>query len=170
MYSKVKEHLQITIEQIKQDDNFMFLKEDFVPAEKKGDVFSAFAEVEIVSKSLSAMIGFCFDYMPSTMEIIKPDELKLEMRELSNMLMDLQARLHKVHMVAKTYKLENDFVKKNMNMLINNLVSLLLKSKSLNLKDLSRFTGIPEKELEPVLETLIKGSKLKKEEGIYSLA
>lgn len=171
---KPKEHIEQAlknyVKQINQDDNFMFLKEDYVPAEKKGDAFSAFVEIELISKSLAAMIGFCFDYMPSTMEIIKPEELKLKMGELSNLLMDLQARLHKVHMVAKTFKLENDFIKKNMNTLITNLVLLLLKSKSLNLQALFKFTGIPEKELEPFLEKLIKDNKLKKEEGIYSLA
>ena len=98
------------------------------------------------------------------------EELKLKMNDLSSMLTDLQARLHKVDMVAKSYKIENDFVKRNMNALMKNLVMLLLKSKSLNLQQLSKFTGINEKELEPFLETLIKDNKIKKEEDIYSLA
>ncbi|MBW2980229.1 hypothetical protein KY360_02325 [Candidatus Woesearchaeota archaeon] len=171
---KPKEHVEASlkkyVEQIKSDDNFMLIKEEFVPAEQKGKLFSTFAEIEVVSKSLPAMIGFCFDYMPSTMEIIKPEELKLSMRDMSSMLIDLQARLHKVDMVAKSYKIENDFVKRNMNALMKNLVMLLLKSKSLNLQQLSKFTGINEKELEPFLETLIKDNKIKKEEGTYSLA
>lgn len=165
----VEESLKKYVEQIKNDGNFMLLKEDYVPAEQKGKLFSTFAELEIVSKSLPAMIGFCFDYMPSTMEIIKPEELKLKMTDLSSMLIDLQARLHKVDMVAKSFKIENDFIKRNMNALTRNLVLLLLKSKNLNLQDLSKFTGINEKELEPFLETLIKDNKIKKEEGVYSL-
>ncbi len=171
---KPKEHVEETlkkyVEQIKEDDSFMIMKEEFFPAEQKDKVFSAFAEVEIVARNLPAVIGFCFDFMPSTMEIIKPDELTLNMNDVSGLLTDLQARLHKVDMVARSYKFENDFLKKNMNIMITNLVSLLLKSKKLNLAELSKFTGIPDKDLQPFLETLIKDKKLKKEEDKYSLA
>lgn len=170
---KPKEHVEEALkkytEQIDNDDNFMILKKEFMPAEQKDQVFSAFAEIEVVSKSLSAMIGFCFDYMPSTMEILKPEELKLGMRDMSSMLMDLQARLHKVDMIAKSYKIENDFVKRNMNKLMSNMIILLLKSKTLNKDELSKYTGIPNKDLEPFLETLIKDKKIKKEEDKYSL-
>ena len=173
---KPKEHIEKALKeyvtQIDDDDNFMVLEKEYVPAEEKGKgMFGAFAELEIVSKSVPAMIGFCFDFMPSTMEIIKPEEgINIETKDLTNMLMDLQARLHKVDMIAKSYKLENEFIKRNMNALMKNMIILLLKSNSLNLQQLSKFTGIPEKELEPFLETLIKDNALKKQEDTYSLA
>lgn len=170
---KPKEHIEKAlvkyIEQIKNDDTFMILKEDYAETKPQDEMFSKFVEVEMISKSLPAMIGFCFDYMPSTMEIIKPEELKLEMGDISNLLTDLQARLHKVDMIAKTFKAENDFLKKNMNVLTANLVLLLLKSRRLNIQNLSKFTGINEKELEKFLENLINENKIKKEEGLYSL-
>jgi hypothetical protein len=171
---KPKEHIESAlkkyVEQIKDDSSFMIMKEEFVPAEQKGDAFSAFVELELVAKSLSSMIGFCFDYMPSSIDIVKPEELKLKIKDMTDMLNDLQARLHKVDMVAKKFKLEGDFLKRNMNILMTNQVLLLLKSKSLKLQEISKYTGIPEKELEPFLEKLIKDKSIKKEENSYSLA
>lgn len=170
---KPKEHIEKAlikyVEQIKDDDSFMILNEDYAETKPQDEMFSKFVEVEIISKTLPAMIGFCFDYMPSTMEIIKPEELKLKMNDISRLLTDLQARLHNVDMIAKTFKAENDFLKKNMNILTTNLVLLLLKSRRLNIQNLSKFTGINEKELEKFLENLINDNKIKKEEGLYSL-
>ena len=124
---KPKEHVKKTIkdyvEKIKQDPDLIILKEDFANTKQQDKLWSTFAELEMVIKGIPRLIGFCFDYMPSSLEIIKPDELTLNNRVIANFLNDLQARLHSMDMIIKQLKNENLFLRKNMNMIwIKNLL------------------------------------------------
>jgi hypothetical protein len=173
---KPKEHVQeaikLYIEKIKSDEN----KDTVILDEKIHDVveqkdgfFSTFAELQIISKDISALIGFCFDYMPSSVEIIAPENIDMSHREMANVLNDLQAKLHTLDMTIKTTRTENDFLKRNMNTLIRNMVMVSLKHKPMDLNGLSKLTGIKSDELKLFLERLIKLDKLKEENNIYFL-
>jgi hypothetical protein len=90
-------------------------------------------------------------------------------REMANVLNDLQAKLHTLDMTIKTTRTENDFLKRNMNTLIRNMVMVSLKHKPMDLNGLSKLTGIKSDELKLFLERLIKLDKLKEENNIYFL-
>ena len=124
----------------------------------------------MVIKGTKKLISFCFEYMPSSIEVVKPEHLIMTNPELSNFLNDLQARLHSVDMIVKQMKAENDFLRLNMNAIISNAVLITLKISSLSLEQLSKVTGIHQKELQAFLEKLIKNNKVKKENDVYSLA
>ena len=59
-----------------------------------------FAELEVKTASLTHIINFCFEYMPSLIEIIEPYELKISSADVSSFLNDLQAKLHGVDMLV----------------------------------------------------------------------
>jgi hypothetical protein len=170
---KPKEHIETAlkgyVEKIKEDSDLMVMHEDFAEAAAKGDLWSAFVELEVIANDVPKLIGFCFDYMPSTLEIIKPEEFLLKDRVISDFLNDLQARLHKVDMAVKQLKMENEFLKKNMQTLVKNIVLISLTKNSLSLEKLSRAAGIPEQEIKSFLDKLIKEEKIKKDGDIYSL-
>lgn len=173
MLGKPKEHIEDTlksyVQKIKEDDNLLILNETFAEPNEKGDLWTIFVELEMVIKSIPELIGFCFDYMPSSVEILKPQELTLKNREVSAFINDLQAKLHTVDMVVKKLRAENDFLKRNMNKSFENSITILLKLRGMDIKEISRLTGIQEKDLLNFLNKLVEEKKIKKEDELYSL-
>ena len=171
---KPKEHVENAlkeyIEHIKQDSELVILNEDYSEIKEQGKLWGKFVELDLVIKGTKKLISFCFEYMPSSIEVVKPEHLIMTNPELSNFLNDLQARLHSVDMIVKQMKAENDFLRLNMNAIISNAVLITLKISSLSLEQLSKVTGIHQKELQTFLEKLIKDNKVKKENDVYSLA
>ena len=53
------------------------------------------------------LIGFCFDFMPSSIEILEPNNLSMEIQEIGDLLNDLLARLHKYDMALKSIRAQN---------------------------------------------------------------
>ncbi|MBI2658593.1 hypothetical protein HYX05_00635 [Candidatus Woesearchaeota archaeon] len=170
---KPKEHVENAIkeyiEHIKEDSELVILNEDYSEIKEQGPLWSKFVELELVIKGTKKLISFCFEYMPSSLEVVKPEHFTMTNPELSNFLNDLQARLHSVDMVVKQQKAENDFLKHNMNAILHNAVLICLKVSKLSLEQLSQITGVNRKELEIFVENLLKENKIKKENELYSL-
>lgn len=170
---KPKEHvekaLKMYVEKIKDDSDLIILKEEFADLQEKEKLWATFAELEMVVKGIPKLIAFCFDYMPSSVQILKPDELNLKRSTIEDFANDLQARLHHVDMIVKKLKNENEFMKKNMHASIKNAIVICLASGKFDKKKLSEITGINDKELKIFLENLIKEDKIKEEDGNYSL-
>lgn len=170
---KPKEHIEKAIneyvEKIKKDTGFIVLNADFAGSEEKEGLWATFVELDIVVKGLPKLIAFCFDYMPSSVEISKPEELLMQKSTIEDLMNDLQARLHTVDMIVKKQKNENEFLKHNLNKAVLNVIQVALSAGSMDMDTLSKVTGIHEKELEVFLESLIKENKIKKENEIYNL-
>ena len=175
VYGKPKEHIEKAIrmylDKIKSDDNKISIIQEKIhdAAEQKEGFFSTFAELDMVSEDLPTLIGFCFDYMPSSVEIVAPEKMDMSQREITHLINDLQAKLHSIDMALKTTKTENEFLRRNMNTLIRNLVTVSLKHKPMSLEELSKLTGIKDGELKLFLAALVKLGKLKEDNNIYSL-
>jgi len=171
---KPKEHVEKTIkllvEKIKENPEISILNEKYAAIKPEGKtMFSTFVELEMVIKGVTTLTGFCFDFMPSSIDIEKPGQLTVKNRDISNIFNDMQSKLHNVDMVAKTLRAERDFLKRNLNTMISNLITVLIKLNKNTSEDLSKFTGINNEELEKHLEKLIKEGKIKKEEDKYQL-
>lgn len=171
---KPKEHVENAIkeyvEHIKEDSELVVLNEDYSEVKEQGPLWSKFVELEIVIKGTKKLISFCFEYMPSSIEVVKPEQLIMSNPELSNFLNDLQARLHNVDMIVKQMKAENDFLKHNMNAILHNAILICLKVSKLSIEQLSQITGIDKKELDIFVKKLLKENKIKKEHDLYTLA
>jgi len=170
---KPKEHVEKTIrmyvDKIKNDSGFIVLKSEFADAKEKEDCWATFVELELIIKGIPNLIAFCFDYMPSSVEILKPEEFSMKKSTIEDLLNDLQARLHQVDMIVKQQKNENEFLRKNLNKSVSNAILIALASGSLDKEKLSKITGIANKELEILLGNLIKEDKIRKENKLYSL-
>lgn len=171
---KPKEHVEETVkllvEKVRENPEISILSEKYAEMKQEGKtMFSTFVELEMIIKGITVLTGFCFDFMPSSIEIEKPEELVIKNRDISNIYNDLQAKLHNVDMVAKTLKAESDFLKRNLNTMVSNIITILIKIGKDSLDDLSTFTGISNEELEKHLEKLIQEGKIKKEEDVYKL-
>jgi len=172
---KPKEHVEEAIKKyldlISKKEDIDILEKEIVPAkELENDdqgLFAIFAELEILTKDITVLMGFCFDYMPSSIEIIEPKEMKLKERDLTGIMNDLQGKLHKLDMGAKQLNNENQFLKQNAYFLATNLFAVLMKTGSRKLDQLSRLSGMSEKDTKEFLEKLIKQGHVKKEGEEY---
>ena len=170
---KPKEHVEKTmkryVDKIKQDSELVILNTNFSNVEEKDKLWAIFTEIEMIAKGIPKLIGFCFDYMPSSIEILKPEEFTMKYSTIQDFINDLQARLHAVDMVVKQQKNENDFLKRNMSTAVNNIILLSLAKNKLDKEYLSKITGIKEEELNIFLKELIEEKRIKEENNIYSL-
>ena len=170
---KPKEHVEETIknyiEQIKNDSELIVLNADFSEVAQKDKLFAIFCELDIVIKGIPKLIEFCLDYMPSSVEITKPEEFSMNKSNVEDLINDLQARLHSVDMIVKKQKNENDFLKQNLNKVVSNIILISLAAGNMDKESLSKVTGISDKELKIFIDRLIKEDKISEKEGIYSI-
>ncbi len=172
---KPKEHVEKSIrdyvEKIKEDNDFVVLKEHFSDAEEQKHeeqtYWAAFVELEFLVKGLRPLVGFCFNYMPSSIEIEKPEELTLPASMMNGIFNDLQARLHKVDMIVKQQANENQFLRKNLKDSMRNLIVITLVSHPMDMPKLVKATGIEEKILQQFVDELIAENKLTKDGDTY---
>ena len=79
------------------------------------DLFTTFAEVELSAENLNLIFNIVLNMLPSNVEIIEPEELRLNNFDLSFVLSDLATKLHKYDEIAKTVMLERNALVNKMN-------------------------------------------------------
>ena len=121
-------------------------------------------------KGTANLVGFCIDYMPSSIEIIKPEKFNFEDRTFTAFINDILAKLHNVDMIAKRLGTENAFLKKNMNNIIRNNLLVLVRFGINNLEGMAKATGIEKEEVKRFLDMLIEEGRIKEDNGLYSIA
>ena len=167
----VEKSLRSYLDYIKKDQRYHLLKSEIAPVKKREqeELWVTFAEVEVQTEKMDHIISFCFDYMPSLIEVVQPKELHFQDKEVSFFLNDLQAKLHTVDMVAKQVKGENDQLKRNMLGLLRNYITVLLREQPLTSAQLAQLTGVDLQRLEDFLDTLIDQGKVNLKGQLYSL-
>ena len=81
---------------------------------EKYDFFSVFSEVEVIAMNMEKLIAICFDYMPSSVEILEPVEVKLKHTATNILMNDLIARLHRYDMAVKRLNAEKQVLEKKL--------------------------------------------------------
>lgn len=173
---KPKEHVTETlkdyVKKIKEDDKFdveeEFYEEPIEQEDQKG-VFSCFSEITFSVKDVNQLIAFCFDYMPSSVEIIEPEHFKITSKHITDLLNDMQSRLHQTEMLTKQLYEENKAFNSSLNVLTRNFVMLSLSNKPLDISTISKITGIPDERLKIFLDKMVEEKRLKLEDNLYSI-
>ncbi|MBS3149303.1 hypothetical protein J4455_01235 [Candidatus Woesearchaeota archaeon] len=107
----IKEAINKIIENIKQKEYYKILYLYIEETKKLDKMFSTFAEIEIESQKLQDVLEFCFDYLPSSVEIIEPENINEKSTELAGFLNDLMLKLHEYNMVIRNLQAENKVIK-----------------------------------------------------------
>lgn len=172
-----KEHVAKTLDMMndaleKLPEIKIVKSEKFEPKPVKEDdkFFTAFTEVELLSKNIPTLIALCFEFMPSSIEIIEPTNLKFTANETANMLNDILGKLHNIGMALKNTNAENTILKKNASALLKNIFKLSLKQKPKNEEEISKDVGIPVEQIKPFLAAMEKQKEIKKQGDKYSWA
>lgn len=165
-----KEYIESTLKSFverQESDGLKVRSKEFSEATKQGDFFSTFVEMVAEFKSVDSLVAFCFDAMPSSIEILEPPMLTIKAFDFSNSLNDLQSRLHEVEMTVKRLKGANELLDTNALELIRNFISFALKDKRMRLEEIAPIVGVNPKDLQPFLDKMVEENRLSVEEGNY---
>ena len=167
LVGKPKEHVEKALKEyitaIKGDQEIEMVSEDFAqPIEQEGGLFSTFCECEMLVKNMEKMTWLCFNFMPASVEIIEPDTVTMQAKELTNWLNDLLSKLHEVSLIAKNMNMKNKMLVKNMNALLRNSILLAIRHGVERTEYIGKLLGVHEKQLEPFFEAMVKEGKVKK--------
>jgi len=170
---KPKEHiekaLKIVVDKIKEQEDIKVIEEKLFDAEEQEEMFSIFAELGILFRDMQTLLGFCFDFMPSSIEILDPEKLSFNSNKFAGLINDLLTKLHQMTFKVVQNDIEKKALKKNMLNMLKNTVMVLLSIKSMQLEQISKSSGINEKDLKPLLDSMAKEDIINLKEEIYSL-
>lgn len=170
MQGRPKKHIETTIKQyinkIKEDKELQILEEHIEKAtelEEPKNVFSSFAEVDILFNNLEKITWLCINFMPASIELLEPEKFEFNSNNLQNWLNDVLSKLHQVDMVAKRVNDLNQVMNKNINTILKNFIMLLVKNKIPEDK-MTQLIGIDIKTLKKYL-TLLEKKPINKNKG-----
>jgi len=74
--------------------------------EQNKNIFTCFGEVEVEADDFPCLINVIFDFMPSSVEILEPENLPFNSQQATAFLSDLSGRLHRYDEIAKLAKIQ----------------------------------------------------------------
>ena len=167
----VEETMKLVIDKAKKLEDVELVKKKVHESEKQeGGMFSTFTEMEILTKNMNTLFSFCLDFMPSSIDILEPVQHDLESGDLNALLNDFLATLHKIDMLTKNFKMENELLKRNVRTLLTNLIVISLKQKSKTEAQLAKHIGVGADKIGVFLEDLEKNKVIKKKDNKYEIA
>ncbi|MBN2422693.1 hypothetical protein JXB41_05670 [Candidatus Woesearchaeota archaeon] len=155
---------------IEKNKALSIVKKDIAKAikQEEADLYASFVELEILGKDIKELISFCFDYMPSSIEIMDPEQLVYNSNDFTDFLNDIQGRLHTVNMAIQDYKQRNlNLIRNTAAILRNFVLTVLIKPKSI--EQINKSTGIKIPEIQKLLTVLEKEGRIVKKGGLYYL-
>ena len=75
--------------------------------EAEQEFYTCFAEIELEVDNFLRLTELVFDFMPSSIEILEPGELRMGVQEATSFLNTLTGRLHRYDEIAKIAKMQN---------------------------------------------------------------
>ena len=82
------------------------ITQKFHKAKSVEKLFSCFSEIEFLADSFSRLLNLIFYFMPSSIEIIEPEIIKVKVSDANNISNDLSSRLHQYDTMTKKMQIE----------------------------------------------------------------
>ncbi len=165
-----KEHVEKTMNLVMEEldkSKFEIFEKDIAPVSEEKDLFSTFAEIEMGFASLIQVYEFCFDFMPSSIDIIEPSKLEMEQEDFSSSLNDMLATIHKLDMHLKNSNAKVKIMQKNTNRLLANFIIHTLETPKTK-EEISAIIGIPADQMDSILGNMEKQNMIKKDGEKYA--
>lgn len=170
MAGNPKEHVEKTlkdyISKIKEDPDYVFMKEYMAPAEENENVWSTFYESEVLVTNLEKLNLLCFNLGPASVEILQPEQMTLSEKKLTEVYNDVISKIHEVSMAMKIINNDNELLKVNLNRAIRNCVVLSLNEPK-TISEMSEKVGIDTEHLQPFVDAMLKEKSLVKDGEKY---
>lgn len=177
----IEETIKAFVDKIKKNPDYKIIKADISSAKKvekeeaqkldktKQELYSIFVELEVATTKKEKLFDFCFNYMPSSIEVMEPMSIGFSANELSAFLTDIQGTLHKIDFALKNVNAANKVLNNNMLQMLQNNIVLSLKTGDKDLPGLSKNVGIPDDQLKPFIEKMVEAGLVKLNKKKYVL-
>lgn len=111
----VKQTIEKVVEKLKNEEGIKVIKNEIQKTEKiKENFFASFAETEMKINDFSKLLGFCYDYLPSSLEILDADKITMPIREFSMGINEMVAKLHHYNIVVNNLSNKVNELKKGL--------------------------------------------------------
>lgn len=158
----VEDTISKVIEKISKDEALTIEDKEVFPVEKKEETFTTFTELTIAFKKLVDIYEFCFNYMPSSIDIIEPsDNINIEPSEFNDGINDLIATIHQHDMFLKNSNANLKLLSNNMNKLLLNFYGHL-KKEGKKMPEIEKEIGIKGDKLKDFVKHIKEAEKNKK--------
>lgn len=97
----VEKTIKLIIERFKEEEGVKVITAKGYEAEKIKAFWSTFCDLEFQVEDFEKLTNICFNYMPSSLEIVEPPEMKIQVSQMNNFLNDLMGKLHGYDMIIK---------------------------------------------------------------------
>jgi len=139
MLGRPKEHLEETfkeyIKKISSEKDVTLINQkihepkkiEHKPDEKKEEpraeveLFLTFAEIEIETNDIVTLMRIIFNYLPSHIEIISPENLELKNLDFNELFNEVIRRIHEYDNITKSVLMKNKIMHDQFQQIINNL-------------------------------------------------
>lgn len=111
----VEEAMAVVLAKLKQREEIKIENQKTFDATKmEGKPFwSTFAELELEMTNAETLLNYCFDFLPSSVEVMDPVDFHFQNSEVNNLFNDVIAKLHEYHMHLKNLEAENILAKRD---------------------------------------------------------
>lgn len=82
--------------------------------EETGNIYTTFAEVEVIVDDFRLLIAIVLNMLPSHVEITEPSELRFKNFDLSSILTELTLKIHKYDEISKAILIERNTILKKL--------------------------------------------------------
>ena len=119
-----KEHVEKTLIDVvmkfKGEKNVKLIKELSYEAEEvENKMWSTFSELEFEAEDLKRLMELCFDFTPSSIEILEPAGMTLDSNDIMDFMNDVIARIHRYAMVIKNLQANSIVLQRELDELKN---------------------------------------------------
>jgi len=165
------ETMQGYIDNLKKDTTQKIISvnvEEPVQQEHQGrELWSTFAELEIKFPNAVRLLNFCYDSMPSSIEVLEPDTLTFPSEKFASLINDILAHLHQINTASAAITSQAKTIDANAMQLFQNFMTHLIHTGHTTSLRLSKAMGLTEKAVAQFAEELVKKGALEKKGEEY---
>ena len=113
-----KEHVEETLQKVLTElgnrKGVTILSKEIAETKQLEKFFSTYVDVELKLTDMDKMIDICFDFLPSSIEILEPERINVEAYKIAGFMNDLLAKLHQHSMIIRNLHAENLLMKEQL--------------------------------------------------------
>lgn len=162
-----KEHVSKAMETVMstigKDARIKIVKSETGAPEDAGEgLFGTYCEAELLVRDLNTLAWLTFNFMPASVEIKAPAKLTFKDKEMTDFLGELLSGIHESNKRVVSTNSQNMGMLRSINALMRNAVLIALNQEERTTADLAKKVGIQTKEIEPLLDAMIKEKTIEK--------
>jgi hypothetical protein len=154
------------VNEIKSEEHIIIINQEIAEPEEKNNLWSSFADCEILVYGLDKFIWLAMNFTPANIEIIKPEEFMITEKNMTDWLNEILSMMHTVNNSYRIKHQEDMDIKRNFNILLRNAI-LLGVDKGLTQEEIGKAIGMPGDQLTIFLNAMLKEKSLRKVGDTY---